>query len=233
MKNKEEEHEFLNSLKDKLVKSAQSMQGATDVRSMLESLKQNEVVETILSGLLKTKDFLNGFKYTEAELINIEELLNKTFPKGHEPLSTTIIPFGFYLGEFFIRKFENAKWVVADEDNSNINNVFKSVVEFDGLNGGRMQVKPFLRVEKFWKNREDKMTCLFRVMSFTSEINMDPEYWSKRADNDGLIQMATGDMLRMYIGEKKKGKIGKIQKSDIDDSKGAFHKGTFKDDKQR
>lgn len=228
-----EENEFINSLKKKLVETVSasvSQPKVTDVRGMLESLKQPEMVETILGGLLKTKDFVNGFKYTEAELINIEELLNKNFPKGHEPLATTLIPFGFYLGEFFIRKFDNAKWVIDDEDNKDMNNIFNASVEFDGLNKARMQVRPFLRVDKFWKNREDKMTALYRVMSFTSEVNMNPEYWSKRADKDGWIQMASGDMLRMYIGEKKKG--AKIS-DNMDNAKGAFHDGTFKDDKQR
>ena len=74
---------------------------------------------------------------------------------------------------------------------------------------------PFKRVNKYWKDRSDRLTSLVKMISFTTEISMDPDYWKHRADDDGWIRLINGEMLRVF----------KTDKDDLqfENAKGVFH----------
>jgi len=172
-------------------------------------------------------DMKNGkkLKYTEEELEMIEEKINEIFPEGHEPLTTTMIPFGFYLGQLLRKKIPGAEWKVTDEVNKK-NSIWDVFIEFKNSDGYTMQAKPFMRVDKFWRRREDKMSAFVKMIEMTSEIKMDPEYWNKRADDEGWIETANEMSFRVFQGSKK----DKID-GDFSKAKGMFHNGKFGDGK--
>jgi hypothetical protein len=189
------------------------------VEESLTKMASDELLEKIVLAMLKMNQ--DKLKYTETELEEIENKINEVFPAGHKPLNTTLIPFGFYLGELLKRKLGgDAKWVVPDEPNVGI---FDAVIEFSTDGVGRMEARPFQRAEKFWKNRDDRMISFIRMICMNAEVKMDKDYWTQRADEDGWVTMAWGDMYRMYIGDRK-GNNSKL--------KGVFHNGTYDGDKR-
>lgn len=156
-------------------------------------------------------------KYTEKELQHIESKIDEIFPEGHEPYYSTLIPFGFYLGQLLIKKVKGARWYVPPELNEN-GDIFDICVEH--VRGDQtLRVQPFSRVKKFWMNRNDKMSVLVRMFEFQTEITLNHEYWSTRADEDGWITMPDGYMFRMFKAEK--------DDPNFNNAKGIFHDGTI------
>ena len=242
--NQDEQHKKMESLIGKVLgnnsknaefvrkKLGDIMNGETpkpkDLRGTIADLGTSGFLEITLCALLKI-EMKKGLQYSDKELRLIEEKINDMFEVGHEPMATTLIPFGYYLGELLIRKFPGSKWVVTDEVNKS-NDIFEVYVEI-AAGTGKAQVRPFIRVSKYWKNREDRMSSLVRMIELTSEIQMDPEYWSKRADEDGWIQLASGDAMRMF--QTKKNKDTNITNVEAADAKGIFHDKTFGDGKRK
>lgn len=141
-----------------------------------------------------------SLKYTEKELKLIESKIDEVFPLGHEPMYATLIPFGFYLGQLMIKKVPGAKWYVPPELNED-GDIFDICVEHV-REDQTLRVQPFKRVKKFWSNRNDKMSVLVRMFEFQTEIKLNNEYWSTRADEDGWITMPDGYMFRMFKADK-------------------------------
>jgi hypothetical protein len=183
------------------------------LESLLETLRSDDIKTIIL--VMLNFDY-KELKYNEEELTAIEDKINEMYPQGHKPLPTTLIPFGFYLGELLRKKIPGSEWKIPDEKDVS---VWDMCIEFKNTDGGKMQAHPFRRIEKFWKNRDERMVSFIRMICFNSEVMMDKEYWSKRVDEDGWITMAWGDMYRMFLGSKEEFDNGKV--------KGAFHDGTF------
>lgn len=212
------------------------MKKSDDLRGLIEHLKDD--IDLLLGAFLLDnpkgmdpklfladceKNLKKKLKFNEEELEDLEEKIDERFPQGHEPMLTTIIPFGYYLGEVLRKKIPGAKWKISDEVNEK-NDIMKVVLEFTDGNGHTMQAMPFKRVIKYWRNREDRMSSFVKMIEMTTEVQLDPDYWGKRADEDGWILMANDTMFRMFIGDKNsKGDHGKM--------KGAFHNGTFEDGK--
>jgi hypothetical protein len=143
----------------------------------------------------KAKDI----EYSLDQLIEIEKTIDERYPVGHNPFPTTLIPFGLYLGELIVRTIPGAELVKSAPSMWDITVKFKMASQ-----EGWFQAKPFRRVSKFWKNREDRMSSFFRMCEFMSEIEFTEEYIKSRADEDGWIYMESGDKFRMM----KKGKDG-------------------------
>jgi len=181
---------------------------------MIEKMiNDNGFIEFLICALFEDKE-QHKLKYSEDELEAIERKIIEKFPEGHQPKPTTLIPFGFYLGQLIIKKIPGAKWCPTDDDD-----IFEVSVEFTDNEGNTMKVKPFIRAMKFWKKREDRMSSFLRMICFNSEIKLDEEYWSMRADEDGWITMAWGDMFRYFKQE--------ITDKDFRNAKGVFHNGAF------
>lgn len=186
-----------------------------EVEDTLQRMTNDNILETIVLAMLKMDQ--DKLKYNETELAEIEKKIDEVFPQGHKPIHTTLIPFGFYLGQLLIKKLGgDAKWFVPDEPNVTI---WDAVIQFTSGGIGNLQAKPFTRAEKFWKNRDDRMVSFIRMVCMNCEVQMDKDYWVHRADENGWVTMAWGDMYRMYIGEKKDGEL-----------KGVLHNGTYDQD---
>ena len=163
----------------------------------------------------KNAEKYKKLKYTLAELGDIEDMLDKQYPIGHIPQSTTLIPFGFYLGQVLKKTFENSQWIIS-KDKSEAHHLFEMTIKCElDKNGIGIIVYPFKRVNKYWKDRSDRLTSLVKMISFTTEISMDPDYWKHRADDDGWIRLINGEMLRVF----------KTDKDDLqfENAKGVFH----------
>jgi hypothetical protein len=157
-------------------------------------------------------------KYTLEELEEIEDRVDELFPQGHVPQATTIIPFGFYLGELLRKKIPGAEWNFDPKRNAP-EDLLEMSIKFTTSNGGVGHAKPFTRASKFWDNREDKMSTFVKMIEFNSEVELDPAYWSKRADDDGWIEMPNEMKFRFFVGEKSNG--------NITNGKGMFHDGNY------
>ena len=217
------------------------MEQKHDLRDLMEKMVADKhIMEMLVCTLINIEDItkvksedlqynrdVHKLKYNDAELSLIEKKINEKYPQGHKPLATTVIPFGFYLGEMIIKKIPGAKWNVSDEDNKN-GDIFDISVEFKNPKGYSMRAKPFMRAKKYWINREDRMTTFLRMLCFNTEITMDREYWSRRADQDGWITFAWQDMFRMF--EANADSLDAAMK-DMSNAKGIFHKGTYGDGK--
>lgn len=197
-----------------------------DLRALIEGLRANgnAFCEFLIGTFLKLDGKEKSLKYSEEELEMIEEKIDEMFPEGHKPKTTTLIPFGFYLGEVLKRKIPGAEWHVSDEANKS-GDLFEIVIEFDNADGYKMQAKPFIRVNKYWKKREDRMSSYVKLIEMNTEVQMDPEYWSKRTNEDGWISMANEMMFRMFVGD------GETQSINDPNLKGAFHDGKLGDGK--
>ncbi len=134
--------------------------------------------------------------FNEKTLIKIEEKINEMYPPGHQPLVTTLIPFGWFFGECIKAIFPKAKWSCKDDDSGLFDMCIKlKQSKKDKTNG--FECYPFQRIDKFWKNRENRMSTFIRTMEFSNEIQMNKEYWEKRSDSEGWITFANGDMIRI------------------------------------
>ncbi len=141
--------------------------------------------------------------FNEKTLIKIEEKINEMYPTGHVPLVTTLIPFGWFFGECIKAVFPKSKWACEDEDAGLFDMSIKlKSSKKDKING--FEAFPFQRIDKFWKNRENQMSTFIRTIEFSNEIQMKKEYWEKRADKEGWITFANGDMIRVTHLEQTK-----------------------------
>ena len=177
------------------------MKQAETCEAVIESLEKGLGEKLIYAfiqlsvGQKKAEEKYKSLKYTIAELEEIEEMIDKQYPVGHKPLSTTLIPFGFYLGEVLKKSIEKSHWVIKPDKN-NPEDLFEATIKCNS-----MIAYPFRRVNKFWHDRSDKMSSLVRMISFTTEVSLDPDYWKHRANEDGWIHLINGEMIRMFIAE--------------------------------
>jgi hypothetical protein len=112
-------------------------------------------------------------------LPRIEKAINRIYPIGHEPIATTIISYGIYLGEVFVRNHPGASWGPYKEDIMEL--------EFRIDYGERSFIGyPLKRVHKFWFDRSQALSAYYH-------INIDAL--------EGRIQPELGDEWKDYYGE--------------------------------
>jgi hypothetical protein len=148
-------------------------------------------------------------EHTTDALKQLEELINVHYPQGHEPLPTTLIPFGVYLTKTLLMHLPEAK---VDADVESVWDISVSYIpEWSKEEGGTHQIFPFKRVHRFWKNREDAMSALFEMSKLISTT--DPRKLEFMADDEGWIRLPSGVMFRMQVGSVSKD--GKTKESSV------------------
>jgi hypothetical protein len=131
--------------------------------------------------------------FSEQSLVLIEEKINEMYPLGHQPLLTTLIPFGYYLGETIIRNIPNAHWDASNaEDIFDVSVVIENPLAKDNQ-PQKSVVKPFLRVRKFWFDRTDGLAVLYRMvnlmnLNFIDTSNLKKGEW---------VELPNGDRFRL------------------------------------
>ncbi len=134
-----------------------------------------------------------------------EKIIAETYPYGHKPMTTTLIPFSIHLGETIIKSIPGAKWVEKEIANLYDIEIITPVNgELDDENLF-MHSFPMQRVHKFWnENREFNMSSLLNTLIFISENDvLDPKF-KDIADKDGWFQIGGGDMVRIFKKELNK-----------------------------
>lgn len=108
--------------------------------------KKASVFDKDLQVMCASMIALTGFDltYTPESLSKLEAVIHHMFPDEAQPrLSTTFIPFGWYLGEVIVRNISGAKW--QEEDS-----FFNTSIT---IPGPVARVQPFIYVEKFFSDR--------------------------------------------------------------------------------
>lgn len=89
-------------------------------------------------------------------LKKIETEINKVYPIGHKPMTTTIISYGLYLGEVFVRNIPGASWGPFTEDFYELQiRIYRKDHCFVGY--------PLKRVLNFWFNHSKALTVYYQM----------------------------------------------------------------------
>lgn len=129
-----------------------------------------------------------GYKaeLTFENLKEMERVINRVYPAGHQAMPTTFIPFGVHLGEVLIKHIPGAKW-----DFEEMESLFDLKVTATGANGARAVVKPIKRIAKFWSDRTDTIFGFAEMIRDLANGTLEPREegkWVKR-DNGTQIRM--------------------------------------------
>jgi hypothetical protein len=114
-------------------------------------------------------------------LIRIEKAIDKTYPIGHTPMISTIISYGLYLGEVFIRNNPEAARGVYKE------NIME--IEFRINKGERSFIGyPMKRIQNYWIDRSLALTTYYQMNMDVLEGRITPELSDEWKDHNGQYQ---------------------------------------------
>lgn len=138
-------------------------------------------------------------KPNEEGIIESENMIDKIYPFGHQPLPTTLLPFGAQLGNAIVQSVPTAKWEFDGAEN--FFDLQISILPSYSKEGNvsKIQMNPFARVKKYWvDDRADKLSTFFRMADYFYKYdltNPDIKNQFKRLD-DGWVLFPNGDMYR-------------------------------------
>lgn len=135
------------------------MQPTTNFESFIQEM-QNGLCDSLLN--------LINFKpiYDLESLSSLESVIEERYRLGHKPMITTLLPYGFYIGECLVRDIEGAHWNV-----DNAKNVFDFTISVP-LKGEHVLIKPYEAIKTYWFNREKSLyQTLFESYINTYTIN--------------------------------------------------------------
>lgn len=170
------------------------------LREMVEKVKETSDMVFGVIGYKSTLTFEN--------LRKMEEVINSMYPQGHDPMPTTVIPFGVHVGEVLIKHIPGAKWNFDEP----IEYVYDLSITCPGPNGAVAKVKPLQRVAKFWRDRTDTIFGFAEMIRDMANGTLNPTKegkWVKRPNGTqirvhSMTKDATEDdweKLRMKMGK--------------------------------
>lgn len=111
----------------------------------------------------------------------------------HKPMPTTVLLFGILFSKSLMNEFPGKlSW---GEDSLNMADLIMTGKSADGM---VMQIRPFIRVAKFFKERDDSLMAFYHMLKFSFENDIhSPEFIKEHADEDGWITLPNGSKLRM------------------------------------
>lgn len=111
----------------------------------------------------------------------------------HKPMPTTVLLFGILFSKSLMNEFPGKlSW---GEDSQNMADMIMTAKTEGGV---VMQVAPFIRVAKFFKERDDSLMGFYEMLKFSFENDIhSPEFIKEHADADGWITLPNGSKLRM------------------------------------
>lgn len=136
----------------------------------------------------------------EALIIN-ERVINKTYPFGHEPLLTTLLPFAVQLGKVLIKEIPGTKWIDKE-----IEHPYDLAIEIPTNygNGEKMIVYPVNRVQRFWiESREHSLSNMAISSKFLSENDITNPELQLKADKEGWLDIGNGNLIRITTVKKE------------------------------
>lgn len=137
-------------------------------------------------------------EYTLEQLFEIEELFFQFYHGKKETLATTIVPFGFYLGQTMIKNIAGAAW-----HNLEAKNLFDLQIKTIAKDGGAYYSKPFMRFVNYIHNEEDKPSTLLWTFKSLSENTYKELMEKGEPMTDGWYKFPEGHMIRIVVSDKK------------------------------
>lgn len=126
-------------------------------------------------------------------LERLEDIINLVWPNEPVQEMTSVIPFGFLLGETLVRHLPGAKWVT--EDAKDLFDVSVEVPAGEAI----QKVMPFRRVNNFFNDRTDGLAVVYRMVEMMQRQLLDPDQLT-----DGQwLTMPNGDQIRVTRTEKE------------------------------
>ena len=110
----------------------------------------------------------------------------------HKPMPTTVLLFGILFSKSLMNEFPGK--LCWDKDSSNMNEL-TLVAKSEG--NITMQVKPFIRVLKFFKERDDSLIAFYKMLKFFFENDVNSPEILGKADKDGWITLEDGSVMRI------------------------------------
>jgi hypothetical protein len=127
--------------------------------------------------LLSLFDSSFQWNYTPLSLKVMENALDELYPEGHDPMPTTYIPFGIYLGETIVKNIPGAHWAPVPESR-NLAEIAVTIPvpkHIDAL----WTAYPIIRVQEFWHDRTDTIFGYFHMIKDMAKGKFDPSDESK------------------------------------------------------
>lgn len=163
---------------------------AKEIENMLEELRSE--IPVLLRALQLDTDF------TPEGLVQIEAMLNFVYPPDGGPMPNSMFLFGFYLGEVIVRNIDGARWVTNEPTES----LSRLVVEVPMRDGFGSRFSPFMRIQKFWRDRTDGLAVAYQMLS--TLVDLGPENMKKlSSDPDGEGWRSLGKHMRFRMTEVK------------------------------
>jgi hypothetical protein len=179
----------------------------------MNNVEQNETLFAVLEE--NNEEVLKMFGLTDIDysiesLEMVEMLINAFFPEGHEPLPTTILPFGYYLGEVIRRNTALSNWEI--EEDCDVWDI-KLKLQMPGADN-KAEIKPFLRAYRFFLDRSDGLAAMARMIQMMSIFDTDSlEEAIEEADEDGWIHLPNGDSFRIHQLNQQDEEYDEIKKN--------------------
>lgn len=161
----------------------------TDMKQLLKDLR-NKLVPMMMPSI--------GVEvtYTPESLDKVEAAINRMFKPGKPMFDTSYIPFGFYLGETIVQHIPGSKW-----DTGEAEYIADIKVVCKGPNDTRAEVYPFRRIMKFWEDRTDGLTVMFRTLQLMSAGGLAPDNMKQGK----WVNFPNGDKIRIRDKVDKEG----------------------------
>ena len=126
--------------------------------------------------------------YTLESLEQIEQQLDRMFRPGHEPMPTTVLVLGYYLGETIVQNVPNARWATEGAKHPH-----ELTIEIEQFHEGKGQVLPFNRIYKFFEDRENGLATFYRMVHLISVGGIDV----KNMQEGKWVEFPNGDRVRI------------------------------------
>lgn len=128
----------------------------------------------------------DSIDFTMASLKKLENTINRMYPLGHEPMSTTLMMIGLYVGEVLIKNIPGARWNIKGE------NPFKDwEIKIDMKELDQFTAYPVQRVRNFWFDRTDTIWGWAGMIRDLRSGALDPSQeapfrWQQRPDGTSV-----------------------------------------------
>jgi hypothetical protein len=156
-------------------------------KQLIKSFQEDNIMIHLLEMLIGKK-----VDFTLQTLFDAEEAINKNYPEGHMPLPTTLLPFGFLLGETIVRSF-NGEWVT-----DGVGEIWDIKVKIKDKDDKEILLKPFLRVHKFWEDRTDGLAAMYLIIEYSIDADLSKDNMERFEDEEGWVHFPNGFKFRLH-----------------------------------
>lgn len=149
--------------------------------------------DSIIARAMPLAGFVPSVPLTDTSLEEMELAILKLYPQGRLAKVVATIPFGFYLAKTVMALFPGSEWRPMAET------IWDIELEVPMPKGRKMVLKPFKRVAKFMRNKEDSIVCLIDSLHFYGNHDVfDLELMNKVSDAEGWVHFPRGTCMRVW-----------------------------------